>query len=677
MARRRRRPVRRTAVLPNDVNAPRQVRRYYAILVEFMEHKNSTEYALDKLFTREELLDITPVHLYRWMCFKTYGREDPGVDDNPIHARSTTMAYWKKAISYFMPNNGQAWTVGARDDGEGFGNPTRSREINRLITAVRRKETRGLGSPSQADRSCTRAEYLQAINLIGSYGTPLERIRHLAMIKFQLHLIGRADDTAHVKKNCLIQSTQFEDYLTVKMRWSKNVQEERDCPFQVILGSMNSKICLVLALALYLEKWLRLGNGVTSQWVFAEGTTIESDDIEDQDNEALNCKQNYTNAIREGILQNDSFVRSAQSGNLGSHSVKKYATTVCRRGGVGKDDIDYRARWKARRMQDRYTDMQLDWPDVRAASKLCDGGTCLYKVKDGLPVTNAWISTNVTPSITASFGEGVGAILGKALLWAVFDPSQQDDLDTDLRRTISANFIRLNTNLNDGDNPIERVEVIPSEQDGVVSLDIIPNDPDTFDDRNDGDGVAIPAGGAFGRNTQRWRTAIYAKISTTTSKVTAMEQVQNAAFAKLEKENENLKQMIRTLMLAPARRITGNGRQRQQEEVIVRNGVAPPTQPATLSRCPRTLELLWDEYENGIGGRKPAKDFTPRERGQVKHKYCRRKVFWTVMERLFRRGCTVETAIARIKRVYGTVSVTETINALREHERDGGHHLLR
>jgi hypothetical protein len=48
---------------------------------------------------------------------------------------------------------------------------------------------------------------------------------------------------------------------------------------------------------------------------------------------------------------------------LGTHSVRKYASTVCRVQ-CGKDNTDFRARWKTtRRQHDQYTDVELAWPD--------------------------------------------------------------------------------------------------------------------------------------------------------------------------------------------------------------------------------------------------------------------------------------------------------------------------
>ena len=101
---------------------------------------------------------------------------------------------------------------------------------------------------------------------------------------------------------------------------------------------------------------------------------------------------------------------------------KKYSATVARKSGVSKDNLDYQARWKSKRMQDNYVRMELSWPDIACASNLCKCSFIIYKAKDDLGLTNDWGSRFIAPATTAAFDEGVGAILGCTLLWACMDP---------------------------------------------------------------------------------------------------------------------------------------------------------------------------------------------------------------------------------------------------------------
>lgn len=60
---------------------------------------------------------------------------------------------------------------------------------------------------------------------------------------------------------------------------------------------------------------------------------------------------------------------------------------------------------------------------------------------------------------------------------------------------------------------------------------------------------------------------------------------------------------------------------------------------------PRDLYQLWQEYEFGIGGRKPARQFTSVERGAVKFTYSRRKITtWDAIDRMVRSGVTAQVA---------------------------------
>ena len=72
---------------------------------------------------------------------------------------------------------------------------------------------------------------------------------------------------------------------------------------------------------------------------------------------------------------------------------------------------------------------------------------------------------------------------------------------------------------------------------------------------------------------------------------------------------------------------------------------------ATLSASPKSLHTLWLEYQQEISGRKPAKLFTPGERGRVKHKYCMRKSFCELIIEMVQHGFTSQVAIDKVYKV--------------------------
>mmetsp|Transcript_19055 Transcript_19055/g.53105 ORF Transcript_19055/g.53105 Transcript_19055/m.53105 type:complete len:128 (-) Transcript_19055:688-1071(-) len=127
------------------------------------------------------------------------------------------------------------------------------------------------------------------------------------------------------------------------MRWSKNVHEEQDCPKQLLMASMNPQYCVYLGLATFLEMWLSTGAGRVSQWLFAEGDTTTVSPLKDQDNETLRCKNTYQRAIK-AIIESQEFRPEGMCRRLGTHSVKKWGTTMARQGGATKDNVNYRAQ---------------------------------------------------------------------------------------------------------------------------------------------------------------------------------------------------------------------------------------------------------------------------------------------------------------------------------------------
>ena len=107
------------------INQPSQIKQYKHILCKFMSFVHGTEYHDNWHFEAEELQQITPQDVYHYLCVQAYGKPDPGPQDFPTGACSTTLLYDKKAISHFMPDNGSNWNEHAQS-----GNPTCSGLVN-------------------------------------------------------------------------------------------------------------------------------------------------------------------------------------------------------------------------------------------------------------------------------------------------------------------------------------------------------------------------------------------------------------------------------------------------------------------------------------------------------------------------------------------------------------------
>ena len=68
----------------------------------------------------------------RWMNYMVYEIKDPPEDASP-GIRSSTVAFWKKALSFFMVNQLMVWSKVSN-----IGNPTRCTQLNELIKKSRR-----------------------------------------------------------------------------------------------------------------------------------------------------------------------------------------------------------------------------------------------------------------------------------------------------------------------------------------------------------------------------------------------------------------------------------------------------------------------------------------------------------------------------------------------------------
>ena len=66
---------------------------------------HNTVYTQDTTYTKGELRAPRPETVLQWMNQKAFVVTDPPVDANPTLARSNSLVFWKKAISFFMPNH--------------------------------------------------------------------------------------------------------------------------------------------------------------------------------------------------------------------------------------------------------------------------------------------------------------------------------------------------------------------------------------------------------------------------------------------------------------------------------------------------------------------------------------------------------------------------------------------
>ena len=238
--------------VPSQMAPPTQ---YSSVLLRLINYLDNTELPKGTEISRERISQLTPKDLMRWFNMQVFTTETPRDDAKPV-ARSTSVEFWKKALSYFMTNRLMAW-----NEISGVGNPTRSAELNNLIKYIKKKEVQKQGVTSQAQRALTHEEFKSTLVQLKAYKrtnkgestAPIWNYGVPASMCLQFHVIAQKDDTMHIRMENLQKSTSFNFLLQVKLNWSKNVREERDLPWQILLPLMNHLYYVYINVAIWLK----------------------------------------------------------------------------------------------------------------------------------------------------------------------------------------------------------------------------------------------------------------------------------------------------------------------------------------------------------------------------------------------------------------------------------------
>jgi len=214
--------------------------------------------------------------------------------------------------------------------------------------------------------------------------------------------------------------------------------------------------------------------------------------------------------------------------------------------------------------------------------------------------------------------------------------------------------------LQDGENPVTKVPLIVSGTDAEVHIELL-IDADT----NDGGNGTRPR--RLDVEQMRHMNSLLINLRRDNA------DMRNEVARIHERHEHLLTRMNRNIIHVMRNPVLRHQRQQNNRDVeneIVNAGVVEDqARVALLSRSPRTLHTLWNEYEFGLANRKPAKDFTAAERGQVKYVYHRRKVLWDKVAEMVRSGWSAHDACNRMYEVYGeSSSVTQIINQMRRDE---------
>ena len=403
-------------------------------------------------FSNEELFHLTPDHIYAYLAYKAFGTTQPSDTDKPTKGRSNSIEYAKKAISYFMPNKMMKW-----DLQNNSGNPTKSVIVNELIKRIKKAEVRREGKASAARRPMELTEFAEVIKRCRTM--PSDNIgRHTgaAYFLFQFHMMARLDDVENFKCEDIMVNLEHPFTLKSKMRWSKNVLEERKSPDQIIIGSMDPNFCVLLGLALHLEHASLTINQNSSPLLFS----VPKRSIQD---------------LLGEITSQEDFLIFNRNSPIGTHSIRKLPATYARRNGCSKDDVDARGRWKSnKRIVDTYIDCLIPFPDAKVASTLCIGGPVKYVVREEFAstITENLIFELVGVNISNLFPRQVALVLGKVIIWAAYDDAICELMDPNIVARIKS-FIPATESIIEGTalNPVTKVALVVAGNEGNLLIE--------------------------------------------------------------------------------------------------------------------------------------------------------------------------------------------------------------
>lgn len=273
---------------------------------------------------------------------------------------------------------------------------------------MKKAEVRKLGKASQAKRDLKRPEFRKTLRILDrDAGNNIDlKYKMPTMMKLQVHIIGRTDDITNIETRDLRSHDKFKDFaLQMKVSWSKNVLEERDCPDQILLGAADPDFCIILALACWLETRFTENHG-NPQFLFGHHAVEQAVPGEQQPDRT--AEPDRINGWYQRILQKawkDSEFQelaSAYHGSLGTHSIRKFPATWSAENGCQQHETETRGRWKGKKnghVVNLYISVEQLPTDAKVAATLCMGGPIKYSIKADSGVTADFIGGEVCPNV--------------------------------------------------------------------------------------------------------------------------------------------------------------------------------------------------------------------------------------------------------------------------------------
>jgi len=458
------------------------------------------------------------------------------------------------------------------------------------------------GKASQVKRDMTTNEHRKCIEILEEDCNDWTNVKWATALRMQFGFVARGDDVHKAQNNNFSQHSQFNFALQTKLNWSKNVRDERQCPFQIILGSMSTTFCLLLSLATCLE--VRFATfGTDSKWLFAEDYSHDPDHDEEDDHAPIHSLASYSKQATDRVFQNPVFVALSRltAGSLGMHSLRKCTASFAKRMGCSQDDIDIRGRWKGNsggRTSTRCINPEQPHIDAKVCGHLCMEGPIKHCFKPGAEAGPAFFAEHVCPNINKFFpaSSKMAETLGPALLWACFEPSVARTRIPDwlVKKVKEAYEDCRPEQFPEGANPIQRVPLVVCKVGEHLCIEELPRDG------------AAPVG-QHPQQQQPQRSNVTHVADHVTAQLHAVKIKMASLEAKIDASYGDMKQELMAQLSVINKNITRLQLMApRQAPAAARTMVGPRTTTAQLAKT-KCLHTLWVECTHGIGGNKAAK----------------------------------------------------------------------
>ncbi|KNC87450.1 hypothetical protein SARC_00432 [Sphaeroforma arctica JP610] len=497
-----------------------------------------------------------------------------------------------------MPRKRLEW-----DPVEMKGNPTRSGQVNDLLKAIERFETRGERNADLSKRPL-KFDEIMSILTINIENTAFQDSGLHGLWTWTFQLICRVDDATNITYSNLKYNEDHPDEVFLEIARSKNIAKKSQVSRQVVLGSLDPYICALSALTAHIIDRLR-GRSTFSNLDLGYMFTSNGSTGRDE-----KLRTDVSRSRIKKIISLPEFKAKGEINELGTHSMRKCSATYIQRRGLTKDHAEARGRWakskmggsqiRGTRQVDTYSSDLMPFPDARVSEILCGPRGAYDEIRK--------VVLRV-PVVTITAGA--------------------DDFCAQEVEGISSNANPNATNVTELQNQI-------------ISL---------------------------------MAEVINLKQMLQTSEAKGCARIQQLR-AELKRTRRVLMSQFNTMNFR-ARQIATSGNQpnnndNANSESTHNNGESSNSnnsdnRPAELIDGPKSLRILWDEYERGINGNKPASLFTRAERGSVKGVYSFRLTFWRAMERLNARGNSIDLSIEKLYHAFGeTLSIAGLIREIRK-----------